>query len=115
FHERALAAEAGSVQRASHKLLACTALTVDEHSAIGRGRDGNLLAQRFHGHTVADHLVAVTEFASQQLIFIFEAPLLNGIANQDDDLFEGKRLLDEIEGAELCGSDSGLDRAVTGN
>src|SRR5258706_413165 len=50
-----------------------------------------------------------------QLIFILEAPLLNGIANQDDYLFEGKRLLDEIEGAKLCGSDSGLDRAVTGN
>jgi len=75
------------VQRASYKLLLYRSRR-NQDTAIGRRGDGNLLAERFHGHTVADHLVAVTEFASQQLIFIFETPLLNGIANQDDYLFE---------------------------
>ena len=115
FHERAFAAKARSVQRARNELFAGTALTVDQHAAVGRRGDGNLLAQRFHGNAVADNLVAVTQFASQQLVFIFEAALLNGVANQNDDLLKRKWFLDEIEGAELRGPHGCLDCAVTGN
>src|SRR6202030_2489634 len=97
FHERALAAKARSVQRARNQLFARTALTVDQHAAVGRRRDGNLLAHRFHGNAVADNLVAITEFAAQHLVFVFEAALLNGVANQDDDLLKRKGFLDEIE------------------
>src|SRR5712691_9641370 len=115
FYERAFAAKARRVQRARNLLFACTALTVDQHAAVGRRRDGNLLAQRFHGNALADNLVAVTQFASQQLVFIFEAALLNGVANQNDDLLKRKGFLDEIEGAELCGPYGCFDCAVTGN
>src|ERR1700687_1764148 len=115
FPERTLAAKARSVQRARNELLARAALTVDQHAAVGRCRDGYLLAQRFHRNAVADNLVAATQFAAQQLVFIFEAALLNGVANQNDDLLKRKGFLDEIEGAELCGPHGCLDCAVTGN
>src|SRR5260370_218559 len=86
LHERAFAAKAGSMQRARNELLARTAFTVDQHSAIGRRRNGNLLTQRLHGDAVANNLIAVTQFASQQLVFLFEAALLNGAAAQHNDL-----------------------------
>src|ERR1700674_909109 len=115
FHERALVTQTSGMQRARHELLAGTTLAVDQHAAVGRRRDGNLLTHCFHGNAVANNLVAITQFAAQQLVFIFEPPLLNGVANQDDDLFKRERFFDEIKSAELCGAHGGLDRAVTGN
>jgi len=103
------------VQCARNEFLARAALAVDQHPAVGRRRDGNLLAQRLHRNTVADNLVAVTQFAAQQLVFIFEAALLNGVANQYDDFLKREGFLDEIEGPELCGTHGCFDCAVTGN
>src|SRR5690349_8167246 len=54
FDERALTAKARGVQRAGNELLARAALAINQHAAISRRGHGNLLAQRFHGDTVAD-------------------------------------------------------------
>ena len=57
----------------------------------------------------------MAKLASQDQVFFFQAALLNGIAHQDNDFFEGKRLLDEIEGAELRGPHGRLDGVVAGD
>ena len=67
------------MQRARNEFLACAALTIDQDAPVGWRRDGNLLAERLHGHAVADNLVAVTQFAAEQLVLFFEAALLNGV------------------------------------
>jgi hypothetical protein len=91
------------------------AFAINQDAAIGRRGHGNLLAKRFHGDAFADDLVAMAQLASQQKIFFLQAPLLYGVANQDDDLLERERLLDKVEGAKLGGTHRGLDRAVPGN
>ena len=79
FHKGALAPKTRGMQRARNEFLACAALTIDQDAPVGWRRDGNLLAERLHGHAVADNLVAVTQFAAEQLVLFFEAALLNGV------------------------------------
>src|SRR5713226_4209642 len=115
LHEQAFAAQAGGVQRASHKFLARAALAINQHAAVGRSGDGDLLAQRLHRHAFADDLVAKAQLGAQELIFFLQAALLDGIADENDDFIERQRLLDEIKSAELCSAHRGLDGAVPGN
>src|SRR5258708_6073173 len=115
FDKQAFAAQAGGVQGARHELLARAALAINQHAAVGRRGDRNLLPQRFHGHTLADDLIAMAQLRAQKLILFLQAPLLNGVADEHDDFFERKRLLDDIEGPELCGAHGGFDGAVAGD
>src|SRR5260370_23797930 len=115
FDERRLIAKAGSMQRASHEFLAGAALAIDQDPAVGRSGDGDLLPQRFHGHAFADHLIALVQFAAQQNVFIFQAVLLDSIANQNNNLFKGQGLFDEVESAQFRGAHRGLDGAMPGN
>src|SRR5580704_920773 len=115
FHEGALAAEAGGMQRVSDELLAGAAFAVDEDAPVRRRGDGNLLTQSFHRHAVADYLVPAAQLTPQQLVLFFQAPLLNGIADKNNDFLEGQRFLDEIESPKLCRANSRLDGAMTRN
>src|SRR5713101_155162 len=90
FHEGAFVAQAGRVQRARHQLLARAALAIDEDAAVGGSGDGDLLAQRLHGHAVAVNLVALPQFRPEGLVFLSKLPLLHGVADQDDDFFESE-------------------------
>ena len=113
FHERAFAAKARGMQGARNKFLARAAFTIDKDAAVGRRGDGDLLAQRLHGNAIADYLVAVAQFAAQQLVLLFQAALLNGVADENNDPFERERLLDKIEGPEFSSANRCLDRAVS--
>src|SRR4029077_17904124 len=115
FHERSFVAKTGGMQRTRDEFLAGTTLAVNKHAAVGRRGYGNLLAQRLHGNAFADHLVAVAELDAQQLVFVFDAPLLNGVSNENDDFLQRKWFLKEIKSAEFCGANSSLDGAVAGN
>src|SRR5690242_18734120 len=57
----------------------------------------------------------MAKFGVEELIFFLQTALLDGVADEDDDAFQGKRLFDEVEGAEFCGADRGLDGAVAGD
>src|SRR5208283_2162253 len=103
------------MQRPRDEFLAGAAFAINEHAAIGGSGDGDLLAQSFHRHAVADHLVAMVKFAAQHQVFFLQAALLDSIAHEDRDLFEGERLLDEIEGAKFRGAHGGFNAAVTGD
>src|SRR5207244_5893620 len=61
FHEWTLGAKAGRMQGAGHQFLAGSALSVDQHAAVGGGGDGYLLTQRFHGHTATNNLVTMAQ------------------------------------------------------
>src|SRR6266487_1361579 len=105
--------EACRMQRAGNKLLAGATFAIDQDAAVRRRGHGNLLTQSLHRNAVADDLVAVAQLAAQQLIFTFEAALLNSVANRNHDLLKRERLLDEIESAQLGGPHGCLDGAVT--
>ena len=55
----------------------------------------------------------MAKFAAKNLIFFLEPALLDGVAHEHDNFLERERLFDEIEGAQFCGADGRLDRAVT--
>src|SRR5215813_4704390 len=103
------------MERAGNEFFASAAFAVDENAAVGGSSDTDLLAQRFHRDTFTDDLITVAEFRAEGLVFLFQAALLNGVANEDDDFFEGERFFDEVEGAELGGADGGIDGGVTGD
>src|SRR5579859_1847241 len=88
FNEGAFAAQAGGVQCARDKFLSRAAFAVNQNAAVGRAGDGDLLAQCLHRHAVADHLITMAKLAAQRLIFFFEAPLLHGVAHEDDNFFK---------------------------
>ena len=52
---------------------------------------------------------------AQRAVLGFEAPLPDGVADDQDRLLERQRLLDEVVGAELDGAHRGLDVAVAGD
>src|SRR5205814_7585041 len=97
------------------ELFSRSAFAVNQNAAVGRSSDADLLAQRFHGNAVANHLITMAELAAKRLIFFLEASLLHGVAHEDDDAFERKRLFDKVERAEFCRAHSRFDAAVTGN
>src|SRR6267143_28729 len=115
FHEGPLAAQACGVQGVSYQFLAGAALAINQHAAVRRCGHGDLLAQRLHRHAVADHLIAMAQFASQQLVFLFQAPLLNRVSNENNYFFEREPLFDEIESTQLRSAHSCFDRAVARN
>src|SRR6266852_2271967 len=115
FHEGPLAAQACGMQGVSDEFLAGAALAINQNAAVRRRSHGDLLAQRLHRHAVADHLIAMAQLGTQQLVFFFQSPLLNGVSNENNYFFKRKRLFDEIESTQLSGSHGGFDRAVAGN
>src|SRR5208337_2822412 len=101
FYEGPFVPQTRRVQLPRNQLFPGSTLPVNQHAPIGRRGYSDLLPQSFNRHALADYLIAVPQFASQQLIFILQAALLDCIANQDNDFFEGERFLDEIKGSQL--------------
>jgi len=105
FDEGAFIAQAGACsERATSSLP--VPLSPKLARGVGGSGDSDLLAQSFHGNAVADDLMAVAELGAQRLVFLFQAALLHGVADQYDNFFEGERLFDEVEGAEFCCADA---------
>ena len=115
FDEGAFAAEAGRVQCPGDEFFAGAAFAIDQDAAVGRCGDGDLLAHGLHGNAIADDLITVAQFAAEQLIFFLEAPLLDGVADQNDNFFKGKWLFEKVECAKFRGPHGGFDGAVTGD
>ncbi len=111
--EGVVGARAGGMDRAGDQFLARTAFSKDQDAAIGGGHELQLLPQRLHRNAFADDAIALTagQLAELGLQFV----LLQGVVDHHRDLFNGQRLFEEIEGAELGGADGGFDGAVAGN
>ena len=97
------------------QLFACARLAEDKHPAIGRGHKTDLLAQGLHGNTVTDDHAAREKLFLQIFVFASEALSFDCILDQDQSFFEGERLLQEIESAQLGGAHRSLNGAVAGN
>ena len=85
------------MQGAGDEFFASAALSVDQDAAVGGGGDSDLLAQRFDGNAFANDLVCDGLVRCAELIFILQAALLHGVADENDNLFERKGFLDEVE------------------
>ena len=115
FYKRLLGALAVIVQRVGHQFLSRAAFAVDEHAAIGGGGELQLLAQSLHGDAVADDAVAAVQLRAQLAVLRGQLRLLQRVAKRQQGLVNGKRLLNEIEGAELGGADGRFNGAMPGN
>ena len=100
---------------ARNEFLAGAAFAENEDAAVGGSGHCDLLAKSFHGNAVADDLIAVAEFGAQGLVFFFEAALLHGVSNENDNFFESEGLFDEVECTEFGGADRSVNGGVAGD
>ena len=116
--ERAVGATAVGVQRLGHELLAGAALAGDEHDRVG-GSHPHDAPQNFadRGGPADDALefVAVFELGRQKRNLAGEASAVERVANLDQQLLLGKRLLNVVERAQPYGLDGAVDGAVRGH
>ncbi len=115
FDESLRAARAAVVNRVRHQFLAGAAFAVDQHASVGGGHQRQLLPQRLHGNAFADDLQLAPPVFLQALHFQLELALLQRVLHHHRDFFDGQRLFQKIEGAQLGGLHRGFDGAVAGN
>ena len=113
--ERSAAPTAERMHAAGNKLLAGSVLTVDEHATVGRSGHGHLLAQLGHHVALPDHRQPAIDVLAQRAVLRLEPSLADRVADDENGFFERQRLLDEVEGAQLDGSNGGLDVSVSRN
>ena len=107
-HERTVCAMAFFMQRAGDEFLAGAGFAIDANAGLA-GRDAlNLRHHASHGFPLEDKCV-LADAGAQVLIFGFKASELEGVFNGDEKLFSGERLLQKIQSAEACGTDSHFD------
>ncbi len=115
FDERLGGARAGGVNRVRDQFLAGAAFAENQHAAVGGGHQAQLLAQRLHGHALADDAqLGVARFL-QPVQFQLQPALLHRVVEHHRDFLDGQRLFQKIEGAQLGGLHGGLDGAVAGD
>ena len=81
---------------------------------VGR-RHFDLLAQPPHDEALADHHVLAIDARPERPVLGLEIALPQRVAHDQHGLFEGQRLLDEVERAHLDGAHGRLDVAVAGD
>src|SRR5579871_5317186 len=108
-------AKALSVNGACHKFLASAGFAVNQHAAVGRRHQRDLLAECFDGNAVAHNdaaglklLLVIEILAAQSLGF-------DRVLDHDQRALNGKRLLQEVEGTQFGGAYRLLDVAVPGD
>ena len=99
----------------SGQFFARAGFAIDEHAAIGRRHQPDLLAQRFHRHAVAHDQAFELQLLLEIGVFLAKALGLDRVLNQDQGFIEGKRFFQEIVSSELGRANRGFDGAVTGN
>src|SRR3954466_12151117 len=99
---------------ARDQFLADAALTLDQHRRVGRRgpTDGrHHLLQRL---AVANHLMADFDRFLERSILVAQLPLIEGVAEDDQDALARERLLDEVERALLGGAPPPAPRPAPG-
>src|SRR5208283_1240091 len=112
LHERLVCPFALQVDLPRDEFLARTVLPRDEDPAVRRRRQRDLLLQPPHRLRGAENLVGAKGRCAQAPVLTFQTSALDGVLNRKKEFFYRERLLDEIERAELGGTNRGLDRAV---
>ena len=107
-------AERVAVDGASDQLLAGAALAGDQHRGVRRRGPAHRVPHLLERRAAAHHPVALVENQPQTPVLLHQTFLPERVAGGDQDALALRRLLDEVEGAELDGLDGGLDGAVAG-
>ena len=115
FDERLRRARAQRVQRVRRQFLACAALAVDQHTAVGARHQRELLAQGLHGHAVADDVGRAGRRFAKLLVLEAQAAVFERVLRDQQDAIDRKRLFEEIVSAQLGGFHRRLDGAVARN
>src|SRR5262249_22547268 len=81
-------------------------------SAVGRGGNSYLLAERAHRDALADHYVIVVEPLSKQPVIGFELALAERVANSQDCALDLERFFNKVERAQPRGAHGRFDVRV---
>ena len=100
---------------AGDELFAGAGFAVDEHAAIGRGHELDLLAQGAGLDAFAGDLLFEAKLAAKLEVLRAETPGFDRILHDDQRPLQHERFFEQIEGAELSGFDRGLDGGVAGD
>ena len=90
--ERLIPPLAVEVQQVGDQLLAGAVFPADEDAPVRGGGELDLLAQRLHGHGVADHDVLLFHLLAQQPVLLLEVALMQGVLYHQQSLLERQRL-----------------------
>ena len=115
FDEHLVLAQALRVDGMGHQFLPRARLAVDQHAAVGRRHELNLLAQRLHRNAFAFDHAARRELLLELTVFLLHLPGIDGILDQDEGLVDRERLFEEVVGAQFGGAHRGFDGAVAGD
>src|ERR1700722_2994825 len=113
--ESFILAQALAVDGVGDQFFAGAGLAIDENAAIGGRHEADLLAQGFHGNTVADDRGFGVKLFFQVHDFATQLLRLNRVLDHEQRALDGERLFEEVIGAELGGADGGFDGAVAGD
>ena len=112
FNEDAVFAQAFGVHSAADQLLASTALAEDEHTAVSRGHQLDLLAQRLHRHTRSGDSPLGGELSLELGVILAHLARLHGVLQNNQRASERQRLFKEVIRAQLRCAHGGFNRAV---
>ena len=112
LHENAVAAQALGVNGARNQFLARSRFAVDEHAAVGRRHQPDLLPQRLHRHALAGQHRADAELALELQVLRAQPPRLHGVLHHDQRAVQRERLLQKVVSAQLGGLHRGFNGAV---
>ena len=111
--EGTLLARALRVEIAREGLASAAGLAGDQHPGVVLGDALDLLAQSLHDRAASDRLMDLGCAAFEPDVLLLELVGLERALQGQQQLGHGQRLFEEIVGAEPCGLDRRLDRAVS--
>jgi hypothetical protein len=114
FDEDAVSAQRLGVHGAGDEFFAGTGLAVDEHTAVRRGHQLDLLTQSFDGDGFASDGSA-GELPGELLVILAQAVGLQGVAQDEQRAVHGEWFLEEVVRAQLGGTHCGFDGSVAGD
>ena len=105
----------GGVDQAGHRLLAGSRWAGNQHATVGAGQLGDHLSQLLSGHRLAEQTLRCDRLGPQALVFALEIGGLQRTLDHQQQSVRLEGLFQELVGAALDRTDSGLDVAVTGD
>src|SRR5215469_10627643 len=115
LNEYAVTAETLGVDGASYELFAGTGLAINQHTAVRRRHQADLLAKRFDGDALAGQRCSETELPLEFQVLVAQASSLDRIFQDNQGSIERKWLFKKVIRPELGCLDRGLDSAVAGD
>ena len=71
------------------QFFACSALPINQHAAVGRSDNGDLLAHRFNGNAFAHDVETVFQLAPQQIVGLLQPAVRQRVAGDEQDVLQG--------------------------